>query len=78
MTIRRINHAACVLCVALAAAIFTGQARAEELKFLPTPKSVKALGGEIVVIAKPNCDHHPHSLTDPTPIVEFVLKHTAK
>lgn len=37
----------------------------------------KALGGEIVVIAKPNCDHHPHSLKDPTPIVEFVLKHTA-
>ncbi len=38
----------------------------------------KALGGEIVVIAKPNCDHHPHSLKDPAPIVEFVLKHTAK
>ena len=37
----------------------------------------KQLGGEIVVIAKPNCDHHPHSLKDPTPIVEFVLKHTA-
>ena len=38
----------------------------------------KALGGEIVVIAKPNCDHHPHSLKDPAPIVEFVLKHTPK
>ncbi len=38
----------------------------------------KQLGGEIVVIAKPNCDHHPHSLKDPTPIVDFVLKHTAK
>jgi len=37
----------------------------------------KALGGEIVVIAKPNCDHHPHSLVDPKPIVDFVLKHTA-
>jgi len=35
----------------------------------------KALGGHIEVIAKPNCDHHPHSLKDPTPIVEFVLKH---
>jgi len=41
-------------------------------------KRYKELGGEIVVIAKPNCDHHPHSLKDPTPIVEFVLKHTAK
>ena len=37
----------------------------------------KALGGEIEVIAKPNCDHHPHSLKDPTPIVEFILKHVA-
>lgn len=41
-------------------------------------KRYKELGGEIVVIAKPNCDHHPHSLKDPTPIVDFVLKHTAK
>ena len=35
----------------------------------------KALGGDIDVIAKPNCDHHPHSLKDPTPIVNFILKH---
>jgi pimeloyl-ACP methyl ester carboxylesterase len=35
----------------------------------------KTLGGTIEVIAKPGCDHHPHSLKDPTPIVEFVLKH---
>ena len=34
------------------------------------------MGGEITVIRKPDCDHHPHSLPDPTPIVEFVLKHT--
>jgi len=39
-------------------------------------KRYQALGGEIVVIAKPNCDHHPHSLVDPKPIVDFVLKHT--
>lgn len=37
----------------------------------------KELHGEIVVIAKPGCDHHPHSLVDPTPIVDFVVKHTA-
>ena len=41
-------------------------------------KRYKELGGEIVVIAKPNCDHHPHSLKDPAPIVDFVLKHAAK
>ena len=35
----------------------------------------KALGGEIVVISKAGVGHHPHGLTDPTPIVDFVLKH---
>jgi len=34
------------------------------------------LGGEIEVIAKPHCDHHPHSLKDPAPIVDFILRHT--
>ena len=33
------------------------------------------LGGPIQVIVKPGCDHHPHSLTDPKPIVDFVLQH---
>ena len=37
----------------------------------------KKLGGQIRVIVKPNCGHHPHSLKDPTPIVDFILKHTA-
>ena len=37
----------------------------------------KALGGEIQVIKKPKAGHRPHSLPDPKPIVEFVLKHTA-
>lgn len=36
----------------------------------------KALGGSIEVISKPGCEHHPHSLKDPTPIVEFILRHT--
>lgn len=35
----------------------------------------EALGGSIQVILKPGCDHHPHSLTDPQPIVDFVLKY---
>ena len=38
----------------------------------------KALGGDIATIIKPNCGHHPHSLKDPKPIVDFVLTHTRK
>ena len=26
-------------------------------------------------ICKPECDHHPHGLSDPTPVVEFILAH---
>ena len=36
----------------------------------------RKLGGAITVIAKPGVGHHPHSLQDPAPIVDFVLKHT--
>lgn len=35
----------------------------------------KALGGTIEVILKPGVKHHPHSLKDAKPIVDFVLKH---
>lgn len=35
----------------------------------------RELGGSIEVIRKPGAGHHPHSLEDPTPIVEFVLRH---
>ena len=38
----------------------------------------RALGGNITLIPKPGVDHHPHGLTDPAPIVEFILKNTAK
>ncbi|MEA3207191.1 MAG: hypothetical protein QOE70_248 [Chthoniobacter sp.] len=34
----------------------------------------KALGGKIEVIVKTGVDHHPHSLKDPQPIVDFLLK----
>lgn len=34
----------------------------------------KRLGGHIEVIEKPDVGHHPHSLKDPTPIVEFILR----
>ena len=35
----------------------------------------KEMGGEVQVIRKPKAGHRPHSLPDPTPIVEFVVKH---
>jgi len=38
----------------------------------------KKLGGPIQVIIKPGCGHHPHSLKDPTPIVQFILAHAPK
>ena len=34
----------------------------------------RELGGTMEVILKPGVDHHPHSLKDPTPIVEFLVK----
>jgi pimeloyl-ACP methyl ester carboxylesterase len=36
----------------------------------------RKLGGEITLIAKPGVGHHPHGLTDSTPIVEFIEKHS--
>ncbi len=35
----------------------------------------EALSGTMELITKPGVDHHPHSLKDPTPIVDFVIKH---
>ena len=37
----------------------------------------KELGGSITLIRKPGVGHHPHGLTDPTPIVEFIMKYAA-
>ncbi len=34
------------------------------------------LGGSMTLIVKKGFKHHPHGLDDPTPIVEFILKHT--
>ncbi|MDA7887950.1 alpha/beta fold hydrolase [Akkermansiaceae bacterium] len=41
-------------------------------------KRYLALKGSIKVIHKPGVGHHPHSLKDPKPIVDFILKHTIK
>ncbi len=35
----------------------------------------RKLGGSVKVIAKKGGAHHPHSLKDPTPIVDFILAH---
>ncbi len=40
-------------------------------------KTYREAGGEIKVIIKEGCGHHPHSLKDPAPIVRFILSHTA-
>jgi pimeloyl-ACP methyl ester carboxylesterase len=36
----------------------------------------KNLDGKIELIIKPECGHHPHSLDDVTPIVNFILENT--
>ncbi|WP_228450908.1 GDSL-type esterase/lipase family protein [Chryseolinea soli] len=39
----------------------------------PFEQKVKALHGDITVIHKPGFAHHPHSLPDPSPIVDFIM-----
>jgi pimeloyl-ACP methyl ester carboxylesterase len=38
-------------------------------------KRYRELGGTIEVILKPGVEHQPHSLKDPAPIVDFLIKH---
>jgi alpha-mannosidase len=37
----------------------------------------RTLGSAITVIAKPDVGHHPHSLSDPTPLLKFILTHVS-
>lgn len=37
----------------------------------------RKLGGRITVILKKGVGHHPHSLEDPAPIVDFIVRHAA-
>ena len=39
-------------------------------------KRYKEMGGAIQVILKPGVEHHPHSLADPTPVVDFIIAHS--
>jgi lysophospholipase L1-like esterase/pimeloyl-ACP methyl ester carboxylesterase len=50
------------------------EAVAVEENTIPFEKKVKEQKGDITVIYKPGAKHHPHSLPNPTVIVEFVLK----
>jgi len=36
----------------------------------------QSLGGSMLLISKPNCNHHPHTLEDPLRIVNFVFANT--
>lgn len=36
------------------------------------------LGGTVELIIKPGCDHHPHSLEDPQPVVDFIIRQQAE
>ncbi len=38
----------------------------------------RKLGGTIEVFRKPGGGHHPHGLDDPTPVVEFIVKHAGR
>ena len=49
-----------------------------EENILILEKRYRELGGEIQVIVKPGVGHHPHSLVDPTPVVNFLLQHATK
>lgn len=43
---------------------------------VPFEMKIKKAGGDITVIHKPGVGHHPHSLENPTLIVDFILKST--
>ena len=42
----------------------------------PFAKAIQRNGGNIKIISKPDNGHHPHSLKNPTPIVNFILNAT--
>lgn len=41
---------------------------------VPFAEAVIKAGGTLELIHKPDVGHHPHSLVDPTPLVEFLLR----
>ncbi len=45
---------------------------------LPFAERFRTAGGMIELILKPGGGHHPHSLPDPQPIVDFILEHRGR
>lgn len=43
--------------------------------FKPFFEAYRKAGGIVELIVKPECDHHPHSLEKPEPIVDFILRY---
>ena len=41
-------------------------------------EAYRSLRGIVEVIVKPGCDHHPHSLSDPEPVVDFLRRCASK
>jgi pimeloyl-ACP methyl ester carboxylesterase len=39
-------------------------------------KAYAGTGIPLEIYAKEDCDHHPHGLDDPAPIIDFILRHT--
>ncbi len=46
-----------------------------ENNFKPVRDAYQQMGGTAELILKPDCDHHPHSLEDPEPIVDFIKRY---
>jgi len=44
----------------------------------PFERNILRCGGRITVITKPGIGHHPHSLPNPAPIVDFILRATGQ
>ena len=38
-------------------------------------RAYEQAGIDLEVYIKSGCDHHPHGLEDPKPVVEFILRH---
>ena len=38
-------------------------------------RAYRAAGIDLAVFLKPGCNHHPHGLADPTPVVAFLERH---
>ena len=43
-----------------------------EENFKPFYEAYRALGEDVELFLKPGCDHHPHSLENPSPVVGFI------